>query len=54
MKTRNLLADVNSYCPPEFEVLEFTSEGVLCYSPTGTTADDVTIGEELNDFDQIF
>ena len=56
MMTKNIMTDAQAYCPPEFEVLEFTSEGVLCYSPTGSTADDVTIGGVLDDddFEQIF
>lgn len=54
MITKNIMTDAQAYCPPEFEVLEFTSEGVLCTSLTDSSADDVIIGNPLEDYEQIF
>lgn len=44
------------YCHPECNVLDIKAEGVLCYSPTGSSADDITIGPALGtgDYEQIF
>lgn len=44
------------YCHPECNVLDIKAEGVLCYSPTGSSADDITIGTALGteDYEQIF
>ena len=41
-----------SYCAPETMILEIKSEGILC-SSTGSWADDVTMGDELKDYEQI-
>ena len=43
-----------SYSSPEVFVLEFKSEGVLCFSPTGSSADDFTLGNEVTDYEQIY
>lgn len=43
-----------SYSSPATIVLEFKSEGVLCSSPGGSSADDFTIGNEVTDYEQIY
>ena len=43
-----------SYSSPEVFVLEFKSEGVLCTSPGGSSADDFTLGNEVTDYEQIY
>ena len=43
-----------SYSSPEAFVLEFKSEGVLCSSPEGSSADDFTLGNEVTDYEQIY
>ncbi len=43
-----------SYCRPECNALDINSEGVLCFSQTGSSADNLTLGEELTGFEQIF
>ena len=42
------------YSRPECNVLEIKTEGVLCFSPVGSTADDFTLGQEITDYEQIF
>lgn len=42
------------YSRPECNVLEIKTEGVLCYSLTGSSADDFKPGDELTDYEQIF
>ena len=48
----NAVVKYVSYCSPESIVLEFKSEGVLCSSP-GSWSDDITVGDELTDYEQI-
>lgn len=43
-----------SYSSPEAFVLDIRSEGVLCYSPTGVSAEDITLGNEIDHYEQIF
>lgn len=54
MKTKNIMTKTQSYCPPEMKIMEFASEGVLCTSLTDSSADDVVIGNPLEDYEQIF
>ena len=54
MKTKKSLTGAQAYCPPESKIMEFAFEGVLCYSPTGSSADDLTVGDPLTDYEQIF
>ena len=42
------------YSSPEAFVLDIRSEGVLCYSPTGVSAEKIEWGTEINDYEQIF
>ena len=41
-----------SYSSPEVQILDIRSEGILCSS--FSSADDMTLGEELNGYEQIF
>ena len=43
-----------SYSSPEAFVLDIRSEGILCFSPTGSSADDFTLGDEVTDYEQIY
>ena len=43
-----------SYSTPETFVLEFKSEGILCTSLGGSSADDFTLGNEVTDYEQIY
>lgn len=54
MITKNIMTDAQAYCPPEIKIMEFASEGVLCTSLTDSSADDVIIGNPLEDYEQIF
>ena len=49
----NAIMKAISYSSPEAFVLEFKSEGVLCFSPTGSSADDFTLGNEITDYEQV-
>lgn len=42
------------YLSPESMILEINSEGVLCFSPSGSSADDITLGNEITDYEQIY
>lgn len=42
------------YSRPECNILEIKTEGVLCFSPTGLTGENFTLGEEINDYEQIY
>jgi hypothetical protein len=42
------------YSRPECNILEIKTEGVLCFSPTGSSADKLTLGDELTDYEQIY
>lgn len=42
------------YSRPECNILEIKTEGVLCFSPTGSSADKLTVGDELTDYEQIY
>lgn len=39
-----------SYCRPECNVLDIRVEGVLCFSQTGSSADNLTLGEDVTGF----
>lgn len=53
-KTNNKAAmKFASYSSPEVQILDIRSEGILC-SSTGSWADDMELGDELNDYTQIF
>ena len=55
IKNRNRAAmGYAPYSRPECNVLDIKTEGVLCYSPTGSSADDLTLGDELTDYEQIY
>ena len=56
MKTTNDKAIMKSlsYSSPSASVMEFMSEGVLCSSTGGSSANNITLGEELTDYEQIF
>lgn len=43
-----------SYGSPEIRVLDIISEGVLCSSTFGSSADDLTCGDQLQDYEQIY
>lgn len=54
MKKTNDKAVMNnvSYCAPEAMILEIKSEGILCSSYS--SADDMTLGDPLKDYEQIY
>ena len=54
MKTKNFLTGAQAYCPPSTKIMELYPEGVLCTSLTDSSADDVVIGNPLEDYEQIF
>ena len=54
MKTKSFQTDAQAYCPPRIKSMELASEGVLCTSLTDSSADDVILGDELTDYEQIF
>lgn len=43
-----------SYSSPETFVLDIRSEGILCSSNTSSSAADMTLGDQLTDYEQIF
>lgn len=43
-----------SYSTPEVDILGIKSEGVLCSSTFGSSAEDVRLGDEINDYTQIY
>ena len=43
-----------SYSIPETVILDIRSEGILCSSNTGSSAADMTLGDPLTDYEQIF
>ena len=43
-----------SYSSPEAFVLDIKTEGVLCFSSTGSTGENFTLGEEITDYEQIY
>ena len=48
----NAVVKFLSYSSPEVQILDIRSEGILCSS--FSSADDMTLGEELDDYTQIF
>ncbi len=55
--TNNTKPAFQGLCPysrPECNILEIKTEGVLCLSPTGSSAEDITLGGELTDYEQIY
>jgi hypothetical protein len=54
MKAKDFMAGTQTYCPPKIIIMNFASEGVLCTSLTDSSADDVVIGNPLEDYEQIF
>lgn len=54
MTTQKVMTDAQAYCPPGIKIMELASEGVLCTSLTDSSADDVVIGNPLEDYEQIF
>ena len=43
-----------SYSTPEVDILGIKSEGVLCSSTFGSSADNIKVGDELTDYEQIY
>ena len=52
MKTKNFLTGVQAYCPPETRIIELYAKRILCAS--NSSADDLKLGDELLDYEQIF
>lgn len=55
--TNNTKPAFQGLCPysrPECNILEIKTEGVLCFSPTGSTGENFTLGEEITDYEQIY
>ena len=52
MKTKNFLTGAQAYCPPEIKIMELYAEGVLCLS--NSSAEDLTLGDPLTDYEQIY
>jgi hypothetical protein len=52
MKTKNILTGAQAYCPPSIRIMELYPEGFLCAS--NSSADDLKLGDELLDYEQIF
>ena len=54
MKAKDFITGAQTYCPPEIIIMNFAFESILCSSLTDSSADDVVIGNPLEDYEQIF
>lgn len=50
----NAIMKLVSYSSPEAFVLDIRSEGVLCLSNFGSSADNLTTEDPLTDYEQIY